>query len=127
MSRLLKIILRLSRSSLFLYPFYRSYLSYLSGSCPISHGQADSRSRPLVRKQVNVKREKGLTGKGKLMKMFTKLSIAVFALVSIVHIVRLAIGWEIVIDGRIVPIGASYFGIIFPALLAFMVWKENFK
>jgi hypothetical protein len=45
---------------------------------------------------------------------------AVFAVVAIAHVVRLITGFEIVVDGVIVPVWVSFLGALIAALLA--VW-----
>ena len=45
---------------------------------------------------------------------------AVFAVVAVAHVVRLITGFEIVVDGVIVPVWVSFLGALIAALLA--VW-----
>ena len=59
------------------------------------------------------------------MKPFTVIAIAVFTIVSILHLVRLVLGWEIVIDGLTIPVWISGLGFIAGGALAAMLWREN--
>ncbi|KAF0143395.1 MAG: hypothetical protein FD156_2656 [Nitrospirae bacterium] len=59
------------------------------------------------------------------MKPFTKIAIAVFSLVAILHLLRLVFGWEVIVSGMIVPVWFSAIGFIIAAGLAFLLWREN--
>ncbi len=59
------------------------------------------------------------------MKPFTKIAIAVFSLVSILHLLRLVFGWEVIVAGFTVPLWFSAIGFIIAAGLAFLLWGEN--
>ena len=59
------------------------------------------------------------------MKPFTTIAVVVFAVISLVHILRIIFGWEVVIDHVVIPIWASGVGALLSGLLAVMVWKES--
>ena len=59
------------------------------------------------------------------MKPFTAIAVAVFALVALVHLLRLFSGWEVVVGGLVIPMWLSWIGLIFAGGLAVMVWREN--
>lgn len=59
------------------------------------------------------------------MKAFTLLAVVVFTVVAIVQLLRVVLGWEVVINGFVVPQWASIVACVFAALLAVMVWREN--
>jgi hypothetical protein len=59
------------------------------------------------------------------MKPFTTLAIVVFAIVTFLHVLRILMEWEVVIQGVVVPIWLSYLGLIIAGGLAFMVWRES--
>ncbi|MGH7273460.1 MAG: hypothetical protein ACREIQ_03230 [Nitrospiria bacterium] len=59
------------------------------------------------------------------MKPFTTLAVAVFALVAVVHLLRILMGWEVLIQGAVVSMWVSYLGLIIAGGLAFMVWHES--
>jgi hypothetical protein len=58
------------------------------------------------------------------MKPFTFLAVVVFALVALVHLVRSALAWTVLINGVEIPVAASPFLAAFAALMAVMVWRE---
>ncbi len=55
-----------------------------------------------------------------MQKAALNTSAAVFAVVAVAHVVRLITGFEIVVDGVIVPVWVSFLGALIAALLA--VW-----
>lgn len=59
------------------------------------------------------------------MKPFTIIAIVIFALVAVLHVLRLIFGWEAVINGMVVPIWASVLAIIIAGGLAVMLWRES--
>jgi hypothetical protein len=58
------------------------------------------------------------------MKPFTFLAVVILALVALMHVVRLALAWTVVINGVDIPVAVSPFLAAFAALLAVMVWRE---
>ena len=58
------------------------------------------------------------------MKPFTTIAIAVFALVGIVHFLRLLIGFDLVIAGYAVPLWMNMVGALFAGFLALMLARE---
>ncbi len=61
------------------------------------------------------------------MKPFTIIAIGIFALVSMVHLLRLLLGWEIIFNGVIMPVWISAIGFVIAGGLAFMIWRELYK
>lgn len=59
------------------------------------------------------------------MKTGTLLSIIVFVLVAIAHVLRLIYGAEVTVEGTSIPQWVSILGVIVPALLAFLLWREG--
>jgi len=59
------------------------------------------------------------------MKPFTAVAIAVFSLVALLQLLRVAFGWEITVNGIIIPIWASVVACVVAATLAFMLWRES--
>ena len=59
------------------------------------------------------------------MKPFTRLAVAVFALVAVVQLVRVVLGWEVSIGGVSIPAWASVVAFIVAATLAVMVHRET--
>jgi hypothetical protein len=60
-------------------------------------------------------------------KPFTMIAVVVFALVALVHLLRLAFGWEATINGAAVPMWASGLGLVIAGGLAVMLWQESRK
>ena len=58
------------------------------------------------------------------MKPFTVVAIGVFTLASLFHLLRYALGWEVVVNSVTMPLWVSLFGFIIPGVLAFMLWRE---
>lgn len=58
------------------------------------------------------------------MKPFTSIAIVIFAIVSILHLVRYIIGWEVVINSVVIPMWLSLAGFVIAAGLAVMLWRE---
>ncbi len=58
------------------------------------------------------------------MKPFTIIAIVILALVSIMHLLRLIEGWEVIVNDTVIPMWLS--GAAFPiaAGLAFLLWRE---
>ena len=59
------------------------------------------------------------------MKPFTTVTVIVFAIVAVAHLVRVIEGWPVTIDALQIPIWVSVAGCAVSALLAVMVWREN--
>ena len=59
------------------------------------------------------------------MKPFTAISVVVFSLVSILQLTRLALGWEVSINGASIPLWVSGIAFVVSGGLAFMLWREN--
>jgi hypothetical protein len=61
------------------------------------------------------------------MKPFTIIAIVIFALVSLVHFLRLFLGWEVIVNAVVIPMWISVFGFVVAGVLAFMIWRELYK
>jgi hypothetical protein len=59
------------------------------------------------------------------MKPFTLVAVIVFALVAVLQLLRVVMGWDVVINGFALPQWASIVACVFAALLAVMVAREN--
>ncbi len=57
-------------------------------------------------------------------KPFTWLAAAIFALVAIVHIIRLVTHFQVILGSHNVPMWVSYLGVVVPALLSWMLCRE---
>jgi hypothetical protein len=59
------------------------------------------------------------------MKPFTNIAIVIFALIAIIHLVRLILGWEVTVNAVTIPMWVSVLGLIVAVGLASMLWLEN--
>ena len=58
------------------------------------------------------------------MKPFTSLAIVVFSLVALLQLLRVALGWEVTVNGVVIPVWASVIACAIAAVLAFMLRRE---
>jgi hypothetical protein len=59
------------------------------------------------------------------MKPFTAVAIVVFSLVAVLQLTRLVLGWEVSVNGLIIPLWASAVALVVAAGLAVMLWRET--
>jgi uncharacterized integral membrane protein len=58
---------------------------------------------------------------------FTLLAIVIFALIAIVHVLRLAFGWQVTLNAAVVPMWASVVGALLAGGLALALSWESRK
>ena len=58
------------------------------------------------------------------MKPFTTASVVVFALVAVLQLLRVALGWDVSINGFLIPPWASVVACVIAATLAFKLRSE---
>jgi hypothetical protein len=58
------------------------------------------------------------------MKPFTTIAAAIFAVIALLHILRLFSGWGVTVRGMAVPMWASVAGLVIAAGLAVMLLRE---
>ena len=58
------------------------------------------------------------------MKPFTTIAVVVFSLVALIQLLRVALGWEIAVNGILIPVWASVIACVIAATLAFKLWRE---
>ena len=58
------------------------------------------------------------------MKPFSALAAVVFALVALAQLLRLVLGWPVLVNGINIPLWASAIACLVAAGLAVMVWRE---
>lgn len=58
------------------------------------------------------------------IKPFTIIAIIIFALVSLSHLIRYFLGWEITVNNVAIPMWVSLLGFVIAGLLAVMLWRE---
>jgi hypothetical protein len=61
------------------------------------------------------------------MKPFTTIAIIIFSIIALMHILRLFFGWEVIINGKILPVWISVPGFLIALGLALMLWRESQK
>jgi hypothetical protein len=59
------------------------------------------------------------------MKPFTTIASGVFAVVALMHLLRIVLAWPVLINGVVVPIWVSGVGFVIAAGLAAMLWRER--
>jgi hypothetical protein len=59
------------------------------------------------------------------MKPFTAVAVFVFSLVALLQLLRVTLGWEVAVNGILIPIWASVIACVVAATLAFMLWRET--
>ncbi len=59
------------------------------------------------------------------MKPFTSLAIVVLALLSLLQLARVLLGWTVVVNGFAVPIWASVIAAVIAGGLALMLYRER--
>ncbi len=58
------------------------------------------------------------------MKPFSTIAVAIFALVALMQLLRVVLGWPVVVNGVGIPLWASAVAFVVAAGLAVMVWRE---
>jgi hypothetical protein len=58
------------------------------------------------------------------MKPFTTIAVVVFSLVALLQLLRVALGWEVTVNGIVIPVWASIVACAVAAGLAVMLWRE---
>ncbi len=59
------------------------------------------------------------------MRPWTKLAAAIFALISLLHLLRLVFRVPVFVDGIAIPVWISVLGCLVSGTLAAMVWRES--
>jgi hypothetical protein len=59
------------------------------------------------------------------VKPVTAIASAIFAVVACLHLLRIVLGWEVLIQGVVIPMWASYLGVLVPSVLSFLLWRES--
>jgi hypothetical protein len=61
------------------------------------------------------------------MKPVTTIVVILLSAISIAQLLRLIFQMDIIANGVTIPLWLSIFGCIIPAVLAFLLWRENRK
>lgn len=59
------------------------------------------------------------------MKPFTTLAVVVFSLVALLQLLRVVLGWEVTVNGILIPLWASAIACLIAATLAWKLWRET--
>jgi len=58
------------------------------------------------------------------MKPFTFIAVVVFSLVALAQLLRVVLGWDVTVNGILIPMWASVIAYVVAAALAFMLARE---
>jgi hypothetical protein len=59
------------------------------------------------------------------VKPFTTIAVVVFAFVALLQLLRVVLGWEIAVNGTVIPFWASVIACVGAATLSVMLWRET--
>ena len=59
------------------------------------------------------------------MKPFTTIAVIVFSLVALLQLLRVVLGWDVTINGILIPPWASVIACVVAATLAYMLRRES--
>jgi hypothetical protein len=60
-----------------------------------------------------------------IMKPFTSITVLILVLFGLVHVMRLIVGWPVIVNGVTVPMWVSVVAPIVAWALAALVWRER--
>ncbi|MDQ2991111.1 MAG: hypothetical protein M3R60_18645 [Pseudomonadota bacterium] len=58
-------------------------------------------------------------------KPFTLIAVALLSLIALLQLLRVLLGWAVVVEGFAIPVWASVAAFVVAAGLAAMVWRER--
>lgn len=59
------------------------------------------------------------------MKPISTVAVAIFSLVALIQLLRVVLGWEVTVNGLVIPTWASIIACIVAATLALLLWRES--
>ncbi len=59
------------------------------------------------------------------MKTGSLLAIILFILIALAHLLRLIYGLEVTAGGQSIPQWVSIIGLVVPAVIAYLLWRES--
>ena len=59
------------------------------------------------------------------MKPFTTIAVVLLSLISLLHLLRFALSWEVTVNGTGIPVWTSGIAFVITAALAAMLWRES--
>jgi hypothetical protein len=58
------------------------------------------------------------------VKPFTTIAVVLFALIAVLQLIRFLLGWEVTVNGALIPVWVSGIAFVIAAALAVMLWRE---
>ena len=65
------------------------------------------------------------TGERRRRRPFTTVAVVFFTLIAFTHLLRLLLGWEVTVNGMVVPKWVSWPALVVSTWLALMLWREG--
>ncbi|HEV8692860.1 MAG TPA: hypothetical protein VGQ93_01550 [Lysobacter sp.] len=59
------------------------------------------------------------------MKPFTSLACLLLALIALLQLTRVVLGWEVVVNGFAIPLWVSVLAAVIAGGLSLLVWRES--
>lgn len=59
------------------------------------------------------------------MKPFTTIAVVLLSLISLLHLLRFVLSWEVTVNGMDIPVWASGIAFVITAAIAVMLWRES--
>lgn len=60
-----------------------------------------------------------------MKKPYITIAIFVFTLVALLQLLRVVLGWEVLVNGIVIPVWASGIAFVVATGLAVMLWRET--
>lgn len=64
-------------------------------------------------------------GKVEIMKPVSMIAVVVFGIVAMLQLMRFAMGWDVSVNGEMIPLWASLIACAVAGSLAFGLWREG--
>ena len=59
------------------------------------------------------------------MKPFSTIAVVLLALISLLHLLRFVLSWEVTVNGTGIPVWTSGIAFVITTALAAMLWRES--
>ena len=59
------------------------------------------------------------------MKPFTLISVVFLSLLALLQLTRALLGWEVTVNGIVIPVWVSGIAFVIAGALALMLWRES--
>jgi hypothetical protein len=60
-------------------------------------------------------------------KPFTTIAVMVFLLIALLQLLRFLLGWEVTLNGAVVPVWLSGIAFVVAGGLGVMIWREHLR